>query len=168
MTEDAPQSVAATWIKKLGLEAHPEGGWFRRLYTSCAMMTTPEGARASATSIHYLLSADQPRGYLHRNRSDILHFLVDGGPLDYLLVTGEGELCRIRLAQGAGAEHFLLVPGGWWKASQLIEGASHALVAEVVTPGFDYADHVFATIDDIERDCPQHVAVLREFCRLPG
>ena len=53
------------------------------------------------TSIHYLLTADQPRGRLHRNRSDILHFLIDGGPVEYAIVAPDGALTRVML----GAEH---------------------------------------------------------------
>lgn len=153
------------WIRQLQLEAHPEGGWFRRIYTSPVGIPTPAGIRASATSIHYLLTAQQPRGHLHRNRSDILHFLIDGGPVEYLLAAPGNELRRIRLARGVGNDHFLLVPGGCWKASQLVDGAGYTLVAEVVTPGFDYADHQFATAADIERDCPQAIEDLRPFCR---
>lgn len=165
MTAQGHSAAGQAWIARLGLEAHPEGGWFRRLYTSPSDMMTPAGNRASATSIHYLLTAEQPRGQLHGNRSDILHFLIDGGPVEYLLAAPGQPLRRVRLSRGIDGEHFLLVPGGCWKASQLVQGATHALVAEVVTPGFDYADHRFATLADVERDCPQSLEVLRWFCK---
>ena len=150
----------AAWIRRLGLEEHPEGGWFRRIYTAASTIETENGARPLATSIHYLLTRERPGGRLHRNRSDILHFLIDGGPVEYLLVTADGELRRVALGH---EERFLMVPGGWWKASQLMTGAPHALVAEVVTPGFDFADHQFATLDDLRRECPQHLPVLSDF-----
>ncbi|WP_372346304.1 cupin domain-containing protein [Streptomyces sp. KL116D] len=131
------------WQSELGLEPHGEGGYFRRIYTGPSQMATPHGPRPSASSIYYLLDERQPSGLLHRNRSDILHFLVDGGPLEYVTVAPDGTLTRTLL--GPADERFLLVPGGWWKASRLVGGARHGLVAEVVTPGFDYADHEFAT-----------------------
>jgi predicted cupin superfamily sugar epimerase len=165
MTGKTLATGGSGWIQRLGLEAHPEGGWFRRIYTSPLGLSTPQGTRPAATSIHYLLTQEQPRGFLHRNRSDILHFLIDGGPLEYLLLDVDGGLHRVRLECGGQGEHFLLVPGGRWKASQLIGVASHALVAEVVTPGFDYADHQFATIADIERHGPPVADALRSFCR---
>ncbi|MDB5975208.1 MAG: cupin [Nevskia sp.] len=151
------------WIAKLGLEIHPEGGYFKRIYTSAISQATATGERPLATSIYYLLDQAEPRGFLHRNRSDILHFFIDGGPVEYLLLDADGELRRVRLGNGAADSRFLLVPGGRWKASQLIEGASHALVAEVVTPGFDYADHQFCSEALLHGEHPQHLETLRPF-----
>ncbi|MBL6752602.1 MAG: cupin domain-containing protein [Nevskia sp.] len=148
---------------RLGLEPHPEGGYFRRIYTAPRTVGTSGGERPLATSIYYLLDRRQPLGRLHRNRSDILHFLVDGGPLEYLLLDAGGVLRRQRLGPGEGEARFLLVPGGCWKASQLLEPAAHALVAEVVTPGFDYADHEFAREEDLRREHPAQLAALARF-----
>lgn len=75
----------------------------------------------------------------------------------------DGALTRVLL--GAENERYLLVPGGHWKASQLVAGARQGLVAEVVTPGFDYADHEFAEVKDLAA-WPQLVDELRPF--LPG
>lgn len=159
----ALQNLGADWISRLDLAPHPEGGWFRRIYTSAQELRLDGRARPLATSIYYLLSEQQPRGCLHRNRSDILHFLIDGGPLEYCVLDAIGELQRIRL--GGDGERFLLVAGGCWKASQLIERATHGLIAEVVTPGFDFADHEFAVEAEIEREYPQHYTALRSFLR---
>ncbi|CAL9317343.1 hypothetical protein SUDANB25_05679 [Streptomyces sp. SudanB25_2051] len=143
------------WRERLGLEAHPEGGYFRRIYTSPQVVATAHGPRPTATSIHYLLTRDQPVGRLHRNRADILHFLLDGGPVEYVTLPPDGRLERTALR--TGDRQFLAVPGGVWKASRLVGGADHALVAEVVTPGFDYADHRFAGPEDFA-----HLPALRD------
>ncbi|MEY9849252.1 cupin domain-containing protein [Streptacidiphilus sp. MAP5-3] len=146
-------------VESLGLEPHPEGGYYRRIYTSPHPHPTPGGTRPTATSIYYLMTDRQPDGRLHRNRSDILHFFLEGDPVEYHTVDADGRLRVQTLGGGAGVRH-LLVPGGWWKASRLPEGARYALVAEVVTPGFDFADHEFAR----EQDLPQaHRAALRAF-----
>ncbi|MBO1332876.1 cupin domain-containing protein [Streptomyces sp. VRA16 Mangrove soil] len=150
------------WQTELGLEPHGEGGHFRRIYTAPGQIATPHGPRAAASSIYYLLDERQPRGLLHRNRSDILHFLIDGGPLEYVTVDREGTLSRTLL--GPDDERFLLVPGGWWKASRLVGPARLGLVAEVVTPGFDYADHEFATAAVLDA-FPGLSDVLEEFVR---
>jgi uncharacterized protein len=148
---------------ELGLEPHPEGGYFKRIYTSPRPFPTEQGERALATSIYYLLDRRQPIGRLHRNRSDILHYLLEGGPVEYVLLGADGALRRERLDCESGGDRFLAVPGGCWKASHLLDGASHALVAEVVTPGFDYADHQFAREEDLRREHPQHFEALRAF-----
>ncbi|MCX4835700.1 cupin domain-containing protein [Streptomyces sp. NBC_00006] len=150
------------WRCELNLEPHGEGGYFRRVYTSPHDLSTPHGPRPSATSIYYLLDERQPSGLLHRNRSDILHFLIDGGPLEYVTVTADGTLRRTVL--GPDDERFLLVPGGHWKASHLLGDARHGLVAEVVTPGFDYTDHEFATRAVLD-EYPDLAEELREFVR---
>jgi predicted cupin superfamily sugar epimerase len=139
------------WVAQLALQPHPEGGYFKRIYTATPHLPGERGERALATSILYLLDRAQPRGCLHRNRSDILHFLLDGGPLEYLVV--ENGMLRREILGGAGAR-FLLVRGGCWKASRLVGAAAHGLIAEVVVPGFDYADHEFATAETIRRELP--------------
>jgi predicted cupin superfamily sugar epimerase len=145
-------------VESLGLEAHPEGGYFRRIYTSPQACDTAGGVRETATSIYYLMTAEQPCGRLHRNRSDILHFFLEGDPVEYHTVDPDGRL-RVQVL-GAGDERHLLVPGGCWKASRVPDGARYALVAEVVTPGFDFADHEFAS----ETDLPlAHRDALRQF-----
>jgi predicted cupin superfamily sugar epimerase len=149
------------WIEKLDLAPHPEGGYFKRIYTAAATQASVAGERPLCTSIYYLLDRQQPLGRMHRNRSDILHFFLDGGPIEYLLLDGEGGLRRVLL--GPRHERFLAVPGGCWKASQLLEGASHALVAEVVTPGFDYADHQFLDAVQLRREHAQHWSELQRF-----
>lgn len=151
------------WIERLGLEPHPEGGWFKRIYTGTQQLDLPGGRRVIATSIYYLLTREQPRGCLHSNGSDILHFLLDGGPVEYCLVNAQGDLRRVELS--AAQELFLRVAGGDWKASRLAGTASHALLAEVVVPGFDWADHRYVSRDEIERRCPQHLARLQPFLR---
>ena len=41
----------------LGLEPHPEGGWYRRTWTSPAAVDTDAGPRPAATLIVFLLPA---------------------------------------------------------------------------------------------------------------
>lgn len=161
MSEREP---AAALIARLGLERHPEGGWFRRIHTSAALVDTIHGPRAQVTSIHYLLSTDEPLGRLHRNRSDILHYLQAGGPVEYLLLDEAGTLRRVVLGSEPGQSLFLHVPGCVWKASRLIGAASHALVSEAVVPGFDFADHAFADARLLAAH-PEHRAVLAPFIR---
>ncbi len=153
---------AADWIARLALEPHPEGGWFRRIHTAPQTVATPGGERAALSSIHYLLGAASPLGRLHRNRSTILHYLQSGGPVEYLTIDPAGALQRSVLGYAPGESLFLEVPGGWWKASRLIGEATHALVSEVVIPGFDYADHEFMSLARLRAEHPAHAEALRE------
>ncbi|MEM7037366.1 MAG: cupin domain-containing protein, partial [Bacteroidota bacterium] len=57
---------AAHWIQALGLEAHPEGGYFREVFRSPETLPTDalpdryEGERSASTSIYFLVTADAP------------------------------------------------------------------------------------------------------------
>lgn len=139
----SPGDAAARWIARLRLEPHPEGGFFRRIHTDSRQVDTAGGRRAAVTSIYYLLSAGAARARLHRNQSPILHYLLDGGPVDYAWLSPAGELSQAQLRRDQGDALFLYVPGSHWKASALAAGAAFALIAEAVVPGFDYADHEF-------------------------
>src|SRR5690606_40803653 len=81
------QECIARLIDTLGLDAHVEGGYFRRHYEpgSGRRLATEHGQRFSMTCIYYLLTADSPIGHFHRNRSDIMHFFHAGDPLTYYL-----------------------------------------------------------------------------------
>ncbi len=153
-------------IEQLKLEAHPEGGYFRRSFTH--PQTTGDGSaqRPLMSSIYYLLTADSATGYLHRNRSGILHFWQGGSPLHYTLLKENGDVEHLVMGPDLekGQHLQLYVPGGWWKASQLKEG-DYGLISEAVSPGFDYRDHEFANADDIQAGYPRHWQSLQQLVR---
>ncbi|EGV52044.1 cupin domain-containing protein [Candidatus Endoriftia persephone] len=142
-------------IDALGLEPHLEGGYFRRSYQSAGEIQTPNGPRHRLTSIYYLLTDDAPVGHLHRNRSNILHYFHAGAPLRYTLIQPDGRLeQRIMGTEvSAGQTPQLIVEGGCWKASELIDG-EFALISEAVSPGFDYADMELARAEAIRQRFP--------------
>lgn len=141
----------------LQLEAHPEGGYFRRIYTAVDTVHTEQGERHAASAIHYLLTREQPRSRFHRVRSTILHFLQSGGPVRYACVDAQGLFTETTLGHGKGQALFLDVPAGTWKASRLIGDADHALVSEVVIPGFDWADHEYLDAESLPTSLRQEL-----------
>lgn len=135
-------------IQQLQLQKHPlEGGYFRRTYQSPHIYHADDSKnqRYCATAIYYLLTKDEPVGFLHRNRSDILHCYHLGDPAEYILIKEDGSVTRQILGPDirAGQCLQLLVEGGVWKASRLL-GHDYSLISEVVVPGFDYADNELA------------------------
>ena len=144
-------------IQQLGLERHPkEGGYFKRCYSSPYKTATPQGERLSCSVIYYLLTDDQPIGYLHRNQSDIIHYFHGGYPLRYLVITPQGELEQHWLGNDllAGQQPQLVVSGGSWKAA-ILEDGEFSLISESVTPGFDYADNELAETSIISNCYPE-------------
>ena len=137
-------------IQLLDLQPHIEGGYFRRTYCSDQQCNLAQAksdvARALMSSILYLLTSDSPIGHLHRNQSDIVHYYQGGGSLCYWLLSPAGELSQYYLGWHTpqGPQLQLTVPGGYWKASELVSG-DWGLISEAVSPGFDYRDMTLAT-----------------------
>lgn len=135
-------------IKELGLSLHPkEGGYFKRTYESSLNAAFGSSQRRLLTSIYYLLTDDEPIGFLHKNKSDIIHYYHLGSSVRYLLLDDEGKLEEKILGPNLdrGEELQLLVPGGFWKASRIM-GGEFALISEAVSPGFEYEDNELADL----------------------
>ena len=144
-------------IEKLSLELHIEGGYFSRTYRSDLTTPVPFDTmpRCLLSSIYYMLTGDSPIGYLHKNKSDIIHYFHVGSPLTYILVTPDGKLDKkilgVDLDKGQQAQ--LIVRGGYWKATEL-EAGEFGLVSEAVSPGFEYEDMELAEADVIKKLFP--------------
>jgi uncharacterized protein len=136
-------------IETLGLQAHPEGGWFAETWRA-PVEFRPDGypgPRAAATAITFLLRAGEESRW-HRVRSDELWLWQGLGPLRLRLGgTGPAPEPADELVVGPdpGAGHRLqgLVPAGAWQAAVPMTDAG-ALVACVVAPGFAYEDFELA------------------------
>jgi uncharacterized protein len=134
-------------IRRLGLEPHPEGGFFRELWRSPLVLSAealpPDygGWRTAGTSIIYLLPRDQISSW-HRVRSDELWIHQAGDPLELTMCIEREEsqnIVHLGLAEGQLPQ--AAVPGGWWQTARSLEGpAGYSLVACVVVPGFDFRD----------------------------
>lgn len=157
-------------VAQLGLEAHVEGGFFRRTYAAAEhpRVVTPQGERYLMTSIFYLLTSESPVGHFHRNHSDIVHYFHLGDPVTYYLLQPDGSLQTVVMGSDvlAGETLQLTVPGGVWKASRLADGRhGYGLISEAVAPGFDYADMTLADRGDLQSRFPDHAALIRELTR---
>lgn len=154
-------------IKTLGLERHPsEGGYFKRTYESDLNANIDHKRRKLLTSIYYMLTNENPIGYLHRNKSDIIHFHHQGSPIKYLIVKPSGEIKEITLGPDIanGERPQLIVKGGDWKASQLCSG-SYGLISEAVSPGFEFEDNELANADMIQQIYPELISRLGKFIK---
>lgn len=130
----------------LDLAPHPEGGWFRRTWTSGHALTPPgyPGPRASATAILYVLAPGEESRW-HRVRSDEL-WCWHRGPALALVLGGDGEapsdehtiVLGDRVEGGQVPQ--ALVPGGTWQRAAPLRTGAEVLVTCVVSPGFDDAD----------------------------
>ena len=109
----------------LGLAPHPEGGWFRRTWTAPVRVDTPNGERATASAILFLLGE---LWLWHGPGSLEIH---DGGNGPEPV-----EDPQPRIIDSATVQH--LVPAGRWQRT--FARGSHCLATCVVSPEFTYDD----------------------------
>jgi len=130
--------VPSTAIR-LALEPHPEGGWFRRTWTSATPVETAGGTRPAATCIHYLLTPEESSAW-HVVSSDELWLWHGPGRLELSLGgsgAAPGDVETIVLGPDDAAQ--TLVPAGVWQAARPLDDRE-VLVSCFVSPGFDFAD----------------------------
>ena len=93
--------AAGEVIAALGLEPHPEGGFFRETFRAVDLVEAVQGRRVSATSIAFLLTVDRPSRF-HRLLSDELWVHQGGAPLELWLLEPDGSARRVLLGLGSG------------------------------------------------------------------
>ena len=158
-------------IKQLGLEPHPERGFYRQTYRASLDVpsSTHGAARTASTAIYFLVTASEPDTYLHRLKSDEIFHLYDGGPLDILRLFPDGawDVARLGMDLAAGERPQIVIPAGTWFGTALVVGASHCLVGCTVAPGFDFADFELAAGPDLAARYPEAAARIQRMTR-PG
>jgi len=133
-------SDARTLIDALRLSPHPEGGWYRETWRAAA----PEGERAAATAILFMLEEDQS-SHWHRVDATELWLFHAGSPLRLLTAPGdEGPVAETRLGAdvAAGETPQLRIEAHHWQAAEASQG--WALVTCVVSPGFTFEGFTLA------------------------
>lgn len=128
---------------RLDLAPHPEGGWYRRTWTSRVTVETPHGQRPTATAILYLLDGGSR---WHRVRSTELWCWHSGAAVN-LMFGGTGDVPAgpaRTVTLGAAHEPQVEVAPLHWQSARLL-GPEPALVTCVVSPGFDFADFELLT-----------------------
>jgi hypothetical protein len=163
---------AMYWVKRLRLEPHPEGGYFRQTYRSAvtiareALPTGFGGARAASTAIYFLLEGKNFSAF-HRLRSDeVWHFYI-GAAVSVHVIEPSGKYSAIMLGNDPEAGQVLqaVVPAGCWFASHVADGESFTVVGCTVAPGFDFEDFDMGKRAPLEAEYPQHREVIQRLTR---
>ena len=131
-------ATAKQIIDRLGLQPHPEGGWYRETWRA----EVEGGARGAVTAIHFLLEPGQ-RSHWHRIDATEIWLHQAGGPVLLRMSNGAG-ISSVRLGPDilAGDRLQAVVAPGEWQAAEAI--ADWTLVACVVAPAFDFANFELA------------------------
>ena len=136
----SPDVPAHQVIEALGLQPHPEGGWFRETFRDAA----EDGGRAASTAIFYLLEAGQVSAW-HRvtDAVEVWHHYA-GGPLQLSLAAPDGPPRDEVLGPDlfAGQTPQVVVPINWWQSARPL--GAWTLVGCTVSPGFEFASFEMA------------------------
>jgi hypothetical protein len=159
-------------MEKLGLERHPEGGYFRQTYRAdveiaqAALPARFTGPRRASTAIYFLLEAGDFSAF-HRLRSDEVWHFYAGSPLIVHVIEPAGAYSRIDLGSGTDNRQVFqcVVRAGCWFGSELVEGGSYALVGCTVAPGFDFEDFEMGKRLELMRAYPEHRRVIERLTR---
>ena len=123
-----PEVPAGRVIEALGLQPHPEGGWYRETFRDQA-----------STAIFYLLERGQVSAWHRvRNAAEVWHFYA-GGPLR-LSLAPPGEPARDQVLGPdvlAGQTPQAVAPAGCWQAAEPL--GAWTLVGCTVAPRFEFA-----------------------------
>ena len=129
-----------TIIERLGMTAHPEGGWYVETWRADG----PDGERAAASAILFLLGAGE-RSHWHRVDADEIWQWSGGDPLE-LRIWPEGasavEVVRLGGDVAADAAPQAVVPAGAWQAARSL--GDWSLVGCIVAPAFRFEGFTLA------------------------
>jgi hypothetical protein len=154
------------WINQLGLQAHPEGGYFNEVYRAQDKVLCRDTERSACTSIYFLLPATEISA-LHQIKSDELWHFYDGEPITVHMIDSAGKYSSFVLGRAVEKQQFLQnwVPAGCWFGATVEKG--FALVGCTVAPGFEFQDFKMAARADLQQQFPQHKMLINRLTRAP-
>ncbi len=154
---------ARDYIKRLQLEPHPEGGYFKEIYRSGEIFEAEHlpgrynGDRSFSTSIYFMLAGNQFSSF-HKLKSDELWHYYDGVSVKIYVLSAEGELSTITLGRelNKGERLQAVIEKGSWFGAELTDKDSFVLIGCTVSPGFDFRDFELGNREELIARFPQH------------
>lgn len=128
-------------IYTLGMERHPEGGWYAETFVDIE----GETARAHSTAIYYLLEAGELSHWHRVDAVEVWHYYA-GAPIELNLSEGisvDRKVLGSDLA--AGQRPQVVVPRDVWQSARSL--GDWTLVGCTVAPGFQFSGFEMAAKD---------------------
>ena len=157
-------------IDKLGLEPHPEGGYFKETYRSAgeinsgSLDSSYKSNRNYSTCIYFLLTSDDFSAF-HRIKQDEIWHFYEGSPIRLHTISENGEHNSYIIGRDIlnGEAPQLVVKGGDWFAAEVIKDHDFSLVGCTVSPGFSFEDFELPSRRELIEKFPAHKDLITEF-----
>jgi len=158
--------TAAFWIEKLGLQPHPEGGYYREVFRSDMQVVRAGSAniKQACTSIYYLLEGKEFSGF-HRIASDELWYFHKGSALVIHAINETGGHTAHELSDGPNGSLSVAIEAGLWFAAQIFSGEGFTLVSCAVAPAFEFTEFEMADKSTLTALYPGHADLFERLCR---
>ncbi|MHA6691982.1 cupin domain-containing protein [Devosia sp. A449] len=128
-------------IFTLGMQRHPEGGWYAQTFEDEAKSDD----RPRSTAIYYLLEAGDASHWHRVDAVEVWHFYT-GAPLKLRISDGQSVVEHVLGADLDKAERpQVVVPRGAWQAAA--STGDWTLVGCTVAPGFQFSGFELADPD---------------------
>jgi predicted cupin superfamily sugar epimerase len=160
-------SKARTYINKLQLKKHPEGGYYREVYRSGEKILAGhlpkryKSNRNFSTSIYFLLEGKQFSAF-HLLQSDELWHFYDGSDLIIYIINKQGKLFKKKLGKSVNAEFQITIEKHSWFAAEVEDKNSFALFGCTVSPGFEFEDFELGKREILLKKYPKHKSVIQK------
>lgn len=131
-------------VRMLGLEPHPEGGFFRETFRD---PETDADGRARSTQIYYLLGAGDVSAWHRVDAVEIWHWYA-GGPLVLTISPPDGQgaaPCTLGPDLRAGQRPQCVIPANHWQTAESL--GAWTLCGCTVAPGFQFEGFEMAPPD---------------------
>ena len=159
-------------VKKLDLQPHPEGGYYKETYRSEDIIRDTilgnefNGSRNLCTGIYYLLESDDFSALHKINQDEMWHFYL-GEAIELTMISDAGELSMVTIGNNVSNGEVLqfVVPKRYWFGARLLKANSFALVGCTVSPGFDFNDFKLGEREELLNKFPQHEDIIESLTR---
>lgn len=156
-------------IKKLVLIPHPEGGFYKRNYTSgifidAEQLPNHNEGKYLKSVIYYLLKGEQ-KSKFHRLKSDEIWYFHEGCRVIIHCIYPSGEYKRLLLGNNLDLdeEFQILIAADTWFAAELHDKNNYALMSCSVSPAFDFDDFEIADTKKLLDAFPEFSDVIEGF-----
>lgn len=163
--------TADYFIKKLDMNSHPEGGFYKETFVSEQDITDNdldvnfEGSRRLWSSIYFLLEDGEVSNF-HRLKSDEMWYYQAGSPLTIYMISPDGKLKEEKLGLDIenGEKPQVLVRKNYIFGSAM-NNEGYALVGCMVSPGFEFEDFELFEREYLLKEYPQYEEVIVKLTR---